>query len=126
MTIEVAWVMKIILSSVLAFIAAIAIGATVVLSNNVENKGPEIIELAGGSRGNVTFPHHLHQANLKDCQICHSIFPQKQGSINEMKAEGSLKDKFVMNKLCLKCHRETKRSGHKSGPTTCTKCHHKS
>jgi hypothetical protein len=28
-----------------------------------------------------------------------------------------------MNKLCKKCHREKKRTGEKSGPTTCKKCH---
>jgi hypothetical protein len=40
-----------------------------------------------------------------------------------LKAEGTLKKKYVMNKLCTKCHKEKKNAGQKSGPTTCTKCH---
>ena len=88
-----------------------------------QNKGAENIEMYGGKRGPVPFPHHQHQAQLGDCQICHSVFPQKIGGIVELKAEGKLKKKYVMNKLCTKCHRETKRAGRKSGPTTCTKCH---
>ena len=74
-----------------------------------QNKGAENIEMYGGKRGPVPFPHHQHQAQL--------------GGIVELKAEGKLKKKYVMNKLCTKCHRETKRAGRKSGPTTCTKCH---
>jgi hypothetical protein len=88
-----------------------------------QNKGAANIAIDGGQRGNVPFPHRQHQDQLGDCQICHSVFPQKAGSISELKAEGKLKKKFVMNKLCTKCHKEKKKVGQKSGPTTCTKCH---
>ena len=43
--------------------------------------------------------------------------------IAELKAQGKLKKKHVMNKLCTKCHKETQKTGEKSGPTTCSKCH---
>lgn len=115
--------MKVILSVVLISIAAIVIGSSVVFSDSVENKGAESIEIDGGTRGNVSFPHRRHQENLGDCKICHSVFPQKPGSIAELKAQGTLKKKYVMNKLCTKCHKEMKKSGRKAGPTTCTKCH---
>ena len=88
-----------------------------------ENKGAENIDLKAGSRGNVFFPHRRHQNKLGDCRICHSVFPQKAGSIAELKAEGKLKQKYVMNKLCTKCHKEKKKAGQPSGPTTCSKCH---
>jgi hypothetical protein len=81
------------------------------------------MDLNGGQRGNVPFPHHQHQEKLGDCNICHSMFPQKSGGIAELQAEGKLKKKYVMNKLCTKCHKENKKSGQKSGPTTCKKCH---
>ena len=45
------------------------------------------------------------------------------GSIKALKAEGKLKKKHVMNKLCTKCHKQKKKAGQKSGPTTCKKCH---
>lgn len=88
-----------------------------------QNKGAENIELEGGKRGKVPFPHRQHQANLKDCEICHTVFPQKTGSIEALKSEGKLKKKHVMNKLCTKCHKDNKKAGQKSGPTTCKKCH---
>ena len=115
--------MKLKLSVVLFSIFTILAGAMVVDSMATQNKGAANIEIDGGKRGNVPFPHHQHQAQLGDCKICHSVFPQKSGSIKELKAEGTLKKKYVMNKLCTKCHKEKKRAGQKSGPTTCTKCH---
>ncbi|NNF98178.1 MAG: cytochrome c3 family protein [Desulfobacteraceae bacterium] len=89
------------------------------------NSGPEELTIDGGDRGNVPFPHRKHQTNLKDCNICHAVFPQKTGAIAEMKAQGKLKQKDVMNKQCTKCHRNEKKAGNPSGPTTCAKCHMK-
>ena len=88
-----------------------------------ENKGAAEIKLAGGETGAVPFPHHRHQEKLKDCNICHSFYPQKAGVIEELKAQGQFKKKQVMNKLCIKCHKEKKQEGLASGPTTCAKCH---
>jgi hypothetical protein len=115
--------MKIKFSMLLISIAAIAIGSSLAFSNIEQNKGAVNLEMDGGKRGKVPFPHHQHQEKLGDCSVCHSIFPQKTGSIEELKAQGKLKKKYVMNKLCTKCHKETKKAGRKSGPTTCSKCH---
>jgi hypothetical protein len=108
---------------VLVLIAGIVSGAWIAVSSAAENKGAEKIELYGGTRGNVPFPHRRHQEKLGDCQICHSVFPQQAGIIETLKADGKLKQKYVMNKLCTKCHRKKKRAGQAAGPTTCTKCH---
>jgi len=115
--------LKIKLFIIFASITALMAGAMSVNCLATQDKGAENIELEGGRRGNVHFPHRRHQGQLDDCQICHAVFPQKSGSITELKAEGKLKKKHVMNKLCTKCHREKKKAGQKSGPTTCTKCH---
>ena len=106
-------------------IAGLMIGLIVMaaVSLAVENKGAEDITLAGGKSGVVPFPHHRHQEVLADCNICHSIFPQKTGIIESLKAEGKLKKKQVMNKLCTKCHKQKKRAGEKGGPVTCKTCH---
>lgn len=85
--------------------------------------GLEKMDLFGGTRGKVPFPHHQHQKSLKDCNTCHSVFPQKPGSIEDMKKNGALKKKYVMNVLCTKCHKAEKKAGNPSGPTTCSKCH---
>jgi Cytochrome c7 and related cytochrome c len=111
------------LSMVLISIAATIIASSIAFSDNAPNKGAKSIEIDGGTRGKVPFPHHRHQENLSDCTICHSIFPQKSGSIEALKTDGKLKKKYVMNKLCTKCHKETKKAGGKTGPTTCSKCH---
>jgi hypothetical protein len=115
--------MKVGFSVLLISIAAIVIGSSAALSGNDQNKGAASFEIDGGTRGMVPFPHHQHQENLGDCTICHSVFPQKRGSIEELKAQGKLNKKYVMNKLCTKCHKEAKKAGRKSGPTTCSKCH---
>jgi len=115
--------MKIKLLVLSLLVAALIAGFSVALTLANQNKGAANIELNAGKRGDVPFPHRQHQDQLGDCKICHSVFPQKSGSITELKAEGKLKKKYVMNKLCTKCHKEKKRAGQKSGPTTCTKCH---
>lgn len=106
------------MASLVALWAAVSIPA-------VENKGAEQITISGGSRGNVSFPHHLHQNRIADCNACHATFPQQPGAIDDLKRNGKLAPKQVMNKLCLKCHREKTSAGEKSGPTTCNQCHQK-
>lgn len=88
-----------------------------------QNTGAAEIVLDGGTSGNVTFPHQRHQAKLVDCTICHSAYPQKAGAIEELKAQGKLAKKQIMNEQCTKCHKEKKQAGEKAGPTTCTTCH---
>jgi len=95
--------------------------STVVLA--VENKGPEKLQIDGGSRGAVPFTHHDHQERLGDCNACHAMFPQEPQSLAMLKKSGQLKSKEVMNKLCVKCHKTEKKAGNKTGPTTCSKCH---
>jgi hypothetical protein len=88
-----------------------------------QDRGPAEMTLPGGSRGKVPFPHHQHQQVLDDCNACHDVFPQMSGSIEGLKSQGKLEPKYVMNKLCTSCHREQKRAGAPSGPTTCSQCH---
>ncbi len=85
--------------------------------------GPEKINIPGGSRGKVPFPHQQHQTRLVDCNTCHSLFPKTNNAITELKKNGTLKNKQVMNTLCIKCHKTEKKAGNPSGPTTCSKCH---
>ena len=87
------------------------------------DKGAEKMDLPGGSWGKVPFPHLLHQEKLGDCNICHSLFPQVSGAIEDMKAQGKLEAKYVMKKHCTKCHKKERLAGNPHGPTTCGKCH---
>jgi len=105
---------------VLLLILSVSIAATVLAASN---KGASDIQIDGGSRGEVPFPHHAHQERLGDCNVCHAVFPQEPQSLNKLKAAGQLKPKEVMNKQCVKCHRAEKKAGNKSGPTTCSQCH---
>ncbi len=88
-------------------------------------QGREEISLYGGRSGNILFPHHLHQKVVTDCQTCHINFAQREGALEAAKTSKALKKKQVMNKTCLKCHRALKKSGEKSGPTSCKQCHTK-
>ena len=89
----------------------------------MENKGTADIQIEGGTRGAVPFPHRAHQDRLGDCKVCHAVFPQEKQSMARLKKEGQMKPKEVMNKLCVKCHKAEKKAGNKTGPTTCSKCH---
>lgn len=103
---------------------ALSVGIAMTLSSNAtENRGAAEIVIEGGNRGDVPFPHLQHQDRLVDCKVCHAVFPQEKGAIETLKAEGKLEPKQVMNKQCTKCHRDKKRAGEKSGPTTCKSCH---
>lgn len=91
-----------------------------------QDTGPEEMVLEGGRTGDVSFPHRVHQNALdQKCEVCHDLFPQKKGSIQELIDQGKLKNKEIMNKHCVKCHRETKREGKQTGPISCTHCHDK-
>ncbi len=68
-----------------------AAGSVALSGAPVENKGAAEIKLANGKRGPVPFPHRRHQDKLGDCDICHSVFPQKAGIIEELKAQDKLK-----------------------------------
>ncbi len=103
-----------------AALLALLITAAAVAST--EN-GAENMELDGGKRGKVPFPHRSHQEVLKDCNQCHDLFPQESGAIERLKKAGDLKKKQVMNKSCVKCHKVMKKSRGKAGPVTCAQCH---
>jgi len=88
-----------------------------------QQTGSEKMDLDGGGRGKVPFPHRSHQDVLGDCTLCHSMFEKQPGIINKMKSDGELKKKQIMNVLCIKCHKAEKEKGNPAGPTTCSKCH---
>jgi hypothetical protein len=109
--------------SILGIIAAATVlGLSVALAAAV-NRGPDNIDIFGGQSGNVRFPHLQHQERIKDCNVCHSVFPQETEAIKKMKEKGSLKPKKVMNLQCLKCHKQEKKAGKPHGPVTCKTCH---
>jgi len=93
------------------------------VSAETQEIGASHITLNGGKRGKVGFPHHQHIDTLGDCNVCHDLYPLSPGAIDDLKAQGKLKKKQVMNKQCIKCHRAEKKTGNKAGPTTCSKCH---
>jgi hypothetical protein len=98
----------------------LALGAAAIVTG--QEKGAEEITMQGGKQGKVPFPHHLHQKALQDCMACHALFPQEAGAVRALQSKGDLKKKQVMNQ-CTKCHRQKKKAGQKSGPTSCKKCH---
>jgi len=102
--------------------------STVIMGAGVlaENKGAEIIFLNGGKMRDVHFPHHRHQNALGDCKVCHDLFPARAGSIAELKKQGKLKRKQVMEEHCIACHKKKKAAGDRTGPTSCARCHRRS
>lgn len=106
----------------------IAIIATMIIilpmtAANAVNQGPKQIDIFGGHSGKVPFPHAQHQDLIKDCKVCHSVFPQETDAIKKLKEAGTLKKKKVMNLQCIKCHKQEKKAGKPHGPLTCKTCH---
>ena len=66
-----------------AIAAMVIFGAAFVIA--AENRGGETLKVDGGSKGIVSFPHKTHQDQLKDCNICHSVFAQEMGVIKTLK-----------------------------------------
>jgi hypothetical protein len=108
-------VMVLFFSAAMVWITGISIAET--------NKGAKEIVISSGNQGDVKFPHHQHQDALKDCMLCHDLFPQQAGAIQDLKQKGTLAQKQVMNKLCVKCHNVKKEAGEKTGPVICKECH---
>ncbi|MCD4677288.1 MAG: cytochrome c family protein [Desulfobacula sp.] len=88
-----------------------------------QNQGKEEMTLYGGKMGDITFPHHMHQGVINDCMVCHADFSKESGALLASKKAGMLKNKQVMNKTCLKCHRDSKKAGETYGPVKCSGCH---
>ncbi len=106
----------------------IAVLFSIVITGDVypkENRGAAEIILESGSRGNIAFPHSRHQDVISDCKTCHTLFPQKSGSIQALIAQGSLEKKQAMT-VCQSCHKDMASREEKTGPTRCSKCHDKS
>ncbi len=81
--------------------------------------------LKGGAIGDVAFPHQSHEKALKDCNACHSLFPQEKGAIADLQGKGKLKKQQVMNEQCIACHKDNESAGKAAGPTSCSACHNK-
>jgi cytochrome c-type protein NrfB len=106
------------ISAAMVWIAGLSLAET-------DKGAKEMVIPSGGNQGDVKFPHHQHQEALTDCMLCHDLFPQQAGAIQDLKQKGILAQKQVMNKQCVKCHKAKKDAGEKSGPVTCTQCHAK-
>ncbi len=100
----------------------VLLGLTAAAAIGGQNKGAKEILIHGGNHGDVLFPHNVHQGVLKDCGACHSLFPQDKNAIQTLQTKGELKKKQVMTQ-CRNCHKEKKKAGLKTGPTSCKKCH---
>ncbi len=113
------------------FLAVALIGICIVMvspsagekKTDAQDKGAADMVLEGGSRGKVPFPHRSHQETLEDCDRCHSLFPREPDAIAAEIEKGALKERQVMNELCISCHREKRREGAATGPVTCSRCH---
>lgn len=87
-------------------------------------RGAAELVLQGGIQGDVPFPHRRHQQDEpSNCQKCHALFPQVKNGIALSKQAGKINPMQVMNRLCIKCHRETAITGNPSGPRSCSVCH---
>jgi Cytochrome c7 and related cytochrome c len=114
-TVGCGWTSGIIIAAAIFFISVSQAGAV--------NPGPVKIDIFGGSLGNVPFPNADHQKRIKDCKVCHHLFPQQADATKAMKEKGTMKPKSVMNGLCIKCHRQEKLADRPHGPLMCKKCH---
>lgn len=87
--------------------------------------GAETIVMKGGSLGDVTFPHKVHQDKLsQNCDACHKLFAKEAGSIEKAIAAGTMKKKEAMAQ-CVDCHKAEAAKNAAAGPIKCKECHKK-
>jgi predicted CXXCH cytochrome family protein len=81
-------------------------------------------------KGSVTFNHKVHAAAI-ECTKCHHTW-KKEASKTPPKCTDCHKAsdtsekglKRAYHKLCMDCHKDLKKQGKKTGPTTkCSECH---
>lgn len=97
----------------------------IVLLATILSAGAEEGELVldGGRKGDVPFPHGLHQKTVESCNVCHAKFPQKNGTIKKRVGNGTLQKMEIM-KDCMNCHKELSAEGKPAGPErSCAACH---
>lgn len=101
----------------LAMVFALVAFVCGIFSYAVAGEGPAEIKLPA-KMGEVTFPHHAHQAKVADCTACHhnGVDAGSCTSCHGVKPEApAAKDAF--HKQCKECHQKN------GGPTSCKACH---
>lgn len=107
----------IVLVGVLAAMTGLAFGES--------GKAPDKPAVIKSDKGSVSFFHDKHAKVEGGCTACHSVFPQKNGQIEALKASGKMKAKAVMN-MCRDCHGKLMAADKETGPTAdCLGCHGK-
>lgn len=87
-------------------------------------RGAGVIKLnSGGAMAEVTFPHHVHQNAVNNCNACHSVFPMTPSIIKEKISLQEFRKQQVMNGTCLECHKAMMKAGETTGPVVCNQCH---
>ena len=117
----------------ISFVAAIMFfGSLVVLQGVLGQQGVICIEYpklhATDKYKEAQFSHKKHADTLKDCKKCHHTW--KEGEKVKKCVECHTKDSKVnaykaFHTTCRNCHRDLKKAGKETGPTSCTKCHPK-
>ncbi len=110
--------------TIAVILASVAVFSFFCYASAEDKKGASEMILDGGSKGEIAFPHSRHQNTLGTCGSCHNLFPKRTGSIQELISTGKIAKKQTMNQ-CRDCHREMKKAGKATGPTSCKKCHNK-
>ena len=112
--------MKTVKIAIMGLAMVVSIAVIGVAANTM---GADRFALDGGGKGEIDFPHKIHQETLGDCKACHDVFPKELGVIKKMKTQKTLKRKQVMNDTCIACHKAYKAEGKKFGPIRCNECH---
>ncbi len=79
----------------------------------------------------VNYNHEKHTAAVPDCKTCHHTWkgegnPEKCSKCHGAKKDGKkLSIKNALHKSCKDCHKNLKKAGKKTGPTSCKACHKK-
>ena len=76
----------------------------------------------------VNYNHTKHSAVAPDCKSCHHTWkdgtPKKCSECHKAKKDGkALGSKKALHKACKDCHKDMKKAGKKTGPTSCKGCH---
>jgi hypothetical protein len=127
-----------VVSFVLFWIAVAGISSSVLAQSEVivlDNRN----EFVPKQRPPVVFPHETHMMLDVECLDCHHDYDNNKNILDEnilseenealvrcvrchnKESKYDLRDAFHL--MCMSCHRKARKTGQKSGPVLCAKCH---
>ena len=116
--------------ALVVMVAFLAVGVVAFAAPAPPTGDLKIVKAAGAEKKPaVNYNHEKHMASAPDCKSCHHTWDgegavKKCSECHKAKKDGKALDiKKALHKACKDCHKDMKKAGEKTGPSSCKGCH---